>query len=131
MDISHRPEIMTAAVDAYSVAWESSQRRVMDHHRALQAALTAATPQIIADHYTRLDGPPTMTLEQLATGMVIKLPYGHHPWMRITSVGPVFRFSSAENKRAVQVVLVNGKKAGNVQNLVLHSANFEIKPGGA
>jgi len=124
-----RGKVMSVAADAYSAAWEGSQHRVIDHQRALQAAVAAAAPLLIADHYVRLDGPPTIALEHLAVGMVIKIPSWGQRWVRLTSVGPVV--PSGDSKRDVQVAVLNGKKAGSVYTIILYSGDYEIRPGGS
>jgi len=72
-----------------------------------------------------------MTLEQLAVGMVIKLPdcWGGH-WARLTFVGPVIPGRDS-NIRSVRCVLLYGKKADSAHSISLYSGSYEIKPGGS
>lgn len=42
LSVVDRVDLERAALDAYSVVWEPSRKRVLDHQRALKAAINAA-----------------------------------------------------------------------------------------
>lgn len=120
--------IMSAAANAYSVAFEGSQGRVLDHQRALQAAVAAAAPLLAAGQLIEhAEKPPTVPMERIEVGMLIQVPHGHRPWVRVDWIMPS---DDGGFSRMSNLEIVSGRRVGQPLSIRLYQADYRVRVAG-
>lgn len=123
-----RDRVMSAAANAYSAAFEGSQGRVLDHQRALQAAVAATAPLLAAAHLIEhADKPPLVSMEGIEVGMIIQIPHGYRPWVRVDWVMPS---DDGGFSRMSNLEILAGKRAGQPLSIRLYQADYRVRVAG-